>query len=91
MEKPKKGYNVFFDPYKAVTVGTMPDIKVPFCEPLPEWFELPWRGPVRQRMSNMPDELGGIPFLLDKKSNRGGFDKKAYQREYMRKRRNSKI
>uniref|UniRef100_A0A6M3IUY3 Uncharacterized protein n=1 Tax=viral metagenome TaxID=1070528 RepID=A0A6M3IUY3_9ZZZZ len=49
--------------------------------------ELPWRHPVRQRMSNMPEELEGIPLLLDKESNGGKFDKRAYQREYMRKRR----
>jgi len=70
------------------------------------WIEaMPWRRPVRQKMSNMPEELEGIPLLLDNnsltesnklsnsdmlesnKSNAPKFDKKAYQRDLMRKRR----
>lgn len=78
------------------------------------WVEaMPWRHPVRQPMSNMPEGLEGIPLLLDKdrltesnkpvvlesnrksnidllesnKSNKPKFDKKAYQRDLMRKRR----
>lgn len=98
-KKLKKTFNVFFDPYKAAgehsVGGNDATPRGAFNEAAPDWFELPWRHPagVRLNESNIPDELVGIPFGFDsvrqKKSN-NGFDKKAYQREYMRRMRGKK-
>ena len=101
MDKAEKGYNVFFNPYMGIG-GNDATPRGAMNEACPDWMDLPWNRPANGMLTKLTGELDGIPLDVNHVVNKPNVvnrvnrpypntdKRRAYQREYMRKRRAEK-